>query len=1566
MLGFSFVNCVLANINALGTGVGLSGNNNGFHGCDVFGTGQYGPYQTLPFSTSGSGQHYLSSLSGFKGVGTTAIDPNLLADLNTRTTDPPSELGILMQLTGQLTLSTQAPRYVSGAPNLGYYYDVLDYTVFDIQSEQASITVLPGTAIAVRNDLLYDSYSPTGFLLWENSKFISHGSPDNPITYTETRSVQEGPFEAGAPVVAFEPFFLPYANTAPALSFRFCNFYFHQPDYLISAGLYGAWGPSQVSSLYWSLQDCTVRGGFISLGPGAIFGAPSYVFWRNTSFDQVGCYIYPDHDLWYPLWPVDFGFQACNNLMRDSYFYLWQFWNTHGNWTIRDNLFEDVVFSQDIYDTLNHDFNAYWSDGPLNSQVGVTSHLISDSANPSAYAPNDQQLTAPPAYQGGPLGTFYLPPGSLNIDGSETTAQAGLSTYTTRYDQSADGNNPRIGLHYIATQSGLSKVPKDSQGHGVPDYVTDADGNGVPDANDASIRLTQANNDAFQVQQDSGQNQIAPLVNDTDTEGFPLTIFYPIGPTATSHATVVPAADFCSLIYTPFGGFYGVDTITYAIVNNFDRESSASASVFVNKTGNHQPIASGYQITMPPSGNSIVINPLANDSDPDGDPLTLFAVRNPQLGTVTLAGNSIQYSRSPLIYGTDSFTYVVTDGKGGCAIGLIQVNRDTGGNHVPVATSYSTTAVSGTAVTLPLVATDADADPLTYTILSGPTHGAYTRSGATVTYTPDNMYYGPDAITFKVNDGHVDSASARITIHVQILESLPLANPISLPTRQNTPVAITLSGWDQDGDYLTFARQSNPAHGTVSGMPPNLTYTPYNGYLGWDNFTFTANDGKWDSGLATVAINVLPPVPTTTVANRDYFEVDQNSGPNSLDVLANDADSQDLPLTITSTSLPAHGTVTIAADSLSLDYTPSAATPPGGFYGDDTFTYTISNGQGRTATGTVIVFVNKSGNGDPNPAPFQVTLPIGATTVTIAKADILNNCSDPDADALSIYSFEQPNIGTAIDNGSGGIAYTRAAGEFGTDAFTCAVTDGNGGYGTITVMVNQTDTDADGMPDDWEIAHGLDPNSDDSLAVNSDGLPNWAEYKLKNDPQMGVNPLNIAIPGGCTLSGTVNIPIAVRPDVDSAEPINIYINGGIAVHATVSKSASGWTCLLDTTCMPNGSYEVQLGLSRESTDPQNSSAVGMPAVARIENPITFDNLTSTFESELLIRANLNIPADSYRVDLYDQQGSFVKAITGNTFDGSIDKDWDLTDDSGSIIVNDSLNARVTLANSQAGQVAQEQHDFYFEGPSGQQMLNAPTPWLPSTDLYSLIKDRNFVVAYAFNDLPPQDQTAMQQTILNSVVNILGSPAWQSPYTLLPWINEPTVSAYRYPDTAKAHDTLLSILGQGDNFFWLGHGSTETLGGMTPGMYWNSIFANQVARKLHNNIRASNPRHLYRLVFLYSCGSYSKDWAEAFGIRPFTTTPAGQTAPISPWKMDDYIAVGREPRAFVGWWRSPVHPVNSDSWASFMMSFADFFDHWMAGYPLDSCLSWFNYWASYPEMKDWGISGCTDLTRTQFQ
>jgi hypothetical protein len=131
-----------------------------------------------------------------------------------------------------------------------------------------------------------------------------------------------------------------------------------------------------------------------------------------------------------------------------------------------------------------------------------------------------------------------------------------------------------------------------------------------------------------------------------------------------------------------------------------------------------------------------------------------------------------------------------------------------------------------------------------------------TGTAPSLTYTPAAHYNGADSFTFRVTDNGGLTSTATVSITVTPVNDPPVANPQSVTVATGASIPITLTGSDVDGDALAFTVATSPAHGTLTGTPPSLTYTAATGYSGPDSFTFTVTDPSSASSTATVAITV--------------------------------------------------------------------------------------------------------------------------------------------------------------------------------------------------------------------------------------------------------------------------------------------------------------------------------------------------------------------------------------------------------------------------------------------------------------------------------------------------------------------------------------------------------------------------------------------------------------------------------------------------------------------------------------------------------------------------------------
>ncbi|KKU31339.1 MAG: FG-GAP repeat protein [Candidatus Amesbacteria bacterium GW2011_GWC1_46_24] len=177
-------------------------------------------------------------------------------------------------------------------------------------------------------------------------------------------------------------------------------------------------------------------------------------------------------------------------------------------------------------------------------------------------------------------------------------------------------------------------------------------------------------------------------------------------------------------------------------------------------------------------------------------------------------------------------------------------------NQPPMADNGTATTDEDTPVDITLVATDADDNPLTYSIVSQPSNGAVTHIGNISTYTPNENFNGYDSFTFKANDGIADSNVATISITVTPVSDTPVAQNASYSVDEDNNLAVTLGASDVDGDTLTYSIVTSTLNGQVNLTGNSVDYIPGDNYFGRDSFTFKVNDGTLDSNTATVDITV--------------------------------------------------------------------------------------------------------------------------------------------------------------------------------------------------------------------------------------------------------------------------------------------------------------------------------------------------------------------------------------------------------------------------------------------------------------------------------------------------------------------------------------------------------------------------------------------------------------------------------------------------------------------------------------------------------------------------------------
>lgn len=347
---------------------------------------------------------------------------------------------------------------------------------------------------------------------------------------------------------------------------------------------------------------------------------------------------------------------------------------------------------------------------------------------------------------------------------------------------------------------------------------------------------------------------------------------------------------------------------------------------------------------------------------------------------------------------------------------------------IPVADDQSILVDEDNSTAITLTGSDAEGDALTYTVVTPPSHGVLSGIAPNITYLPNTNYFGADTIEFTVNDGQFDSAPGVIHISVTPVNDDPVAFNQSLSIDEDTPVNITLTGFDVEGP-ISFSITSGPSHGMLSGTPPNYLYTPDTNYFGSDSITFTATDGTSTSAPATIDITIAS-VNDAPVALNDTFYGAMNS---TIHVHLSATDAENDPLVFYGLNVidqPNHGLIYTTGIDHEIDFVPDP-----NYRGSDTFSFLVNDGitNGNPAVITIVIT---------NIPPI-----INPQIVVVGQnqsRQFTLDAYDPDGDPLTI-NVTTPGTKGVLSGTPPNLTYTANASAIGADTIQFDLLDGQGG-----------------------------------------------------------------------------------------------------------------------------------------------------------------------------------------------------------------------------------------------------------------------------------------------------------------------------------------------------------------------------------------------------------------------------------------------------------------------------------------------------------------------------------------
>ena len=369
--------------------------------------------------------------------------------------------------------------------------------------------------------------------------------------------------------------------------------------------------------------------------------------------------------------------------------------------------------------------------------------------------------------------------------------------------------------------------------------------------------------DSYQLAPNQAFNGSGLLLNDSDANGLALTASLSSGG-GPQHGSLQLNTDG-SFVYTPAAGYVGSDSFAYVAGDTLSQSAPTNVSLMVAaRAPLARPDASsvwaGHVLT-----NSTGV--LANDVDQNGLSLTAALAPNggPQHGILQLNPNgSYVYTPAPGFAGTDSFSYVASDGlaqsTGTATITVVPHAPTTRADAYQLAPNQ---ALNGSG----LLQNDTDSNGLALSASlapnGSPDHGSLQLNpDGSFVYTPDAGYVGSDTFAYVASDGLSQSPSTSVSLSVvakaPITHQVNYAGPENQSLSVPAPAGVLANDVDQNGLALAAALAPNqgPLHGSLSlARDGSFVYTAAPGYTGWDSFAYVASDTLTQSSPVLVSIH---------------------------------------------------------------------------------------------------------------------------------------------------------------------------------------------------------------------------------------------------------------------------------------------------------------------------------------------------------------------------------------------------------------------------------------------------------------------------------------------------------------------------------------------------------------------------------------------------------------------------------------------------------------------------------------------------------------------------------------
>jgi HD-GYP domain-containing protein (c-di-GMP phosphodiesterase class II) len=532
-----------------------------------------------------------------------------------------------------------------------------------------------------------------------------------------------------------------------------------------------------------------------------------------------------------------------------------------------------------------------------------------------------------------------------------------------------------------------------------------------------------------------------------------------------------------TLTFTPADDANGSARFTVTLVDDGGDElggtdrTNSTAGITVTAV-NGTPVAvddfgMGYATTEDTSFTTSDIT--ANDLDEEGpvDSTTVLVISSVRDGVLTNNGDgTFGYAPNPNFFGTDSFTYLVSDSDGVRSTPATVTIEVVAENDAPVAIAdfgagYETnedTPFTTADVTANDFDFDGTIDPGSVQIVATTTGGTLTNNGdGTFEYEPVADFAGTDAFSYRIADAAgLDSNVTTVNLVVNAVNDPPVAVNDgldgSIRTTEDTPfVTPNVLANDYDVDHTveptSLGVSISAANGSLTyNGDGTFNYSPDPDFVGQENIQYTIQDldgERSEQAILRIFVDAENDKPVAVADSGIGFTTSEGQLLTTIDVTDNDTDvdSPVVPSSAVATSTPNDGTLLNNGDG-TFDYQPDAL-----FNGTDTFSYTITDADGAVSDPVAVTLTVTAVNDKPVATDDSGIGFEGTEGTSFTTGDVTANDTDPEdvtVDPATVVVVDNVSSGKLDNNGDGTFEYEPDADSNGTDTFTYRVADSGG------------------------------------------------------------------------------------------------------------------------------------------------------------------------------------------------------------------------------------------------------------------------------------------------------------------------------------------------------------------------------------------------------------------------------------------------------------------------------------------------------------------------------------------